>query len=437
MAMNQVILSSDQFILLTLLLKLGVMASLATILVNFSSFKRVLFADPRSRASDMRVALLLALFFALGTSIRILMGYWAVDLSLPGSFLIGLLTGVWPGAVAGAVISLPAFIHGEFLSLPMFLLCGFVGGVIRATLRDRSTIWTFSPLPFTSLYRSTRASIAGKRVEGQLVILFTCLGLDAVHYIVAHNYSMLLFDLHPNHVGVGVCRFIATLSLVGIPLKIWNNTRLEQQLEQRELRLLDARFQALKNQINPHFLFNTLNSISSCLWNDPKQARRILLKLSEILRRLLHSEEDFVPLSKELAFIDNYLEIETIRFGEEKLRIRKDIDARVLDVPVPGMILQPFVENALKHGIAPLFEGGVLDIIAKKRNGDVEVVIEDNGTGIRDDFASRGIGIKNVMERLRMVYGPGEWCTITSPNGKGTRVEIRFPLRQEAKLEGG
>jgi two-component system LytT family sensor kinase len=238
-------------------------------------------------------------------------------------------------------------------------------------------------------------------------------------------------------VGVGVCRFIATLSLVGIPLKIWNNTRLEQQLEQRELRLLEARFQALKNQINPHFLFNTLNSISSCLWNNPKQARRILLKLSEILRRLLHNEQDFVPLSKELAFIDNYLDIETIRFGEEKLRIHKDIDARVLDVPVPGMILQPFVENALKHGIAPMFEGGVLGITAKKVNGDVEVVIEDNGAGIREGYTSRGIGIKNVIERLQMVYGPGEWCSITSPNGKGTRVEVRFPARESAATQGG
>jgi two-component sensor histidine kinase len=434
-AMNQVILSSDQFILLTLLLKLGVMASLATLLVNFSSFKRALFTDPRGRVSDVRISLLLALFFAFGAAIRILMGYWAADLSLPGSFLIGLLAGVWPGALAGALISSPAFIHGEFMSLPIFIVCGITGGAIRALLADRSSIWSFSPLPFTSLYRSTRASFAEKKVEGQLIILFTCLGLDAIHYIISHNYSNLLFDLHPDHDGVVVCRFIATLSLVGIPLKIWNNTRLEQQLEQRELRLLEARFQALKNQINPHFLFNTLNSISSCMWNNPQQARRILLKLSEILRRLLHNEKDFVPLSKELGFIDNYLEIETIRFGEEKLRIEKNIDARILDVPVPGMILQPFVENALKHGIAPMFEGGVLGITAKKVNEDVEVIIEDNGTGIREDYTSRGIGINNVIERLRMVYGPGEWCSISSPNGKGTRVEIRFPLSKNAALK--
>ncbi len=433
--MNQVIISSDQFVLLTLLLKLGVMASLATILVNFSSFKRVLFTDPRSRASDVRVALLLALFFALGAAIRILMGYWAVDLSLPGGFLIGLLTGVWPGAVAGAVISSPSFIHGEYISLPIFIMCGVTGGAIRASLGDRSSIWSFSPLPFASLYRSLRASIAERKVEGQLIILFTCLGLDTVHYVISHNYPRLLFDLHPDHAGVGVCRFIATLSLVGIPLKIWNNTRLEQQLEQRELKLLEARFQALKNQINPHFLFNTLNSISSCLWNDPKQARRILLKLSEILRRLLHNEKDLVPLSKELAFIDNYLEIETIRFGEEKLRIQKDIDARVLDMPVPSMVLQPFVENALKHGIAPMFEGGILGITAKKVDGDVIVLIEDNGAGIGNGYNIKGIGIKNVIERLRMVYGPGEWCKISSPNGKGTRVEVRFPLLEHANNE--
>ncbi|NIM18777.1 MAG: hypothetical protein GTO51_00780 [Candidatus Latescibacteria bacterium] len=428
--MNQVTLSSDQFILLTLLLKLGVMASLATLLVNFSSFKRVLFAEDRGPAREAKVSILLSLFFSFGVTIRILMGYWATDLSLPGSFLIGLMTGLWPGALAGCIIGLPAFVNGEFLSAPLFVLCGIAGGSIRTALTDRSQVWSFSPLPFASLYRSARTAIREKKLQGQLHIFIACVGLDLVHYLFANRYPSLLFDAHAGSLGVVICRFIATLSLVGIPLKIWNNTRLEQQLEQRELRLLEARFKALKNQINPHFLFNTLNSISSCLWSDPKQARRILLKLSEILRRLLQSESDFVPLSKELDFIDNYLEIETIRFGEEKLRVKKNIDARVLDVPIPGMILQPLVENALKHGIAPMLEGGLLEISATKTNGNVLVVIEDNGVGIEEELTRKGIGIRNVIERLKMVYGPGEWCRIHSLNDKGTRVEILIPLSE-------
>jgi two-component system LytT family sensor kinase len=433
--MNQVTLSSDQFVLLTLLLKLGVMASLATLLVNFSSFKRILFQDPGSPYRNIKISLLLALFFAFGVTLRILMGYWAVDLSLPGGFLIGLLTGVWPGALAGILIALPALFHGEFLALPLFVLCAVMGGILRVIIRDTPGIWSFSPFPFVSLYRAARTVFFEKRIEGRLVILFICLGLDLVHYFVSFHYPQYLFDLRPDSAGVVLCRFIATLSLVGIPLKIWNNSRLEQQLEQRELHLLEARFRALKNQINPHFLFNTLNSISSCLWNDPKQARRILLKLSEILRRLLHSERDFVPLSTELDFIDNYLEIETIRFGEEKLSVNKSIDVRVLDVPVPGMILQPFVENALKHGIAPMLEGGLLTISAAKTNGFLTVVMEDNGAGIREGYTNRGIGIQNVIARLNMVYGPGDWCRITSPNGGGTRVEIRFPLKERIMFE--
>jgi two-component system LytT family sensor kinase len=433
--MNQVTLSSDQFILLTLLLKLGVMASLATLLVNFASFKRVLFVDFRGLVRDIKVSILLALFFAFGVVVRMLMGYWATDLSLPGSFLIGLVAGMWPGALAGGIIGMPAFIGGEFLSLPVFVLCGIGGGALRSIISDKNHIWSFSPLPFASLFRSVRAAVHNKKWEGQLIILFVCLGLDALHYALSAHYSTLIFDLHTESIGVLACRFMATLSLVGIPLKIWNNSRLEQQLEQRELRLLEARFQALKNQINPHFLFNTLNSISSCLWNNPKQARRILLKLSDILRRLLYSENDFVPLSKELGFIDNYLEIEIIRFGEEKLRVKKDIDVRVLDVPIPGMILQPFIENAIKHGIAPMLEGGILEITAKKMNGSVQVVIADNGVGIKPESARRGIGIENVIERLRMMYGPGDWCNIYSPNGGGTRVEIKFPLKPRSGLE--
>ena len=433
--MNQVTLSSDQFVLLTLLLKLGVMASLATLLVSFSSFKKILFQDPSRPYRDLKISLLLALFFALGVSLRLLMGYWAVDLSLPGGFLIGLLTGIWPGALAGILIALPALFHGEFLALPLFVFCGVLGGALRVIIRNPQDIWSFSPFPLVSLYRAGRTVLSEKRIEGPLAIFFVCLGLDLVHYSISFHYPKYLFDLRPDHAGVVLCRFIATLSLVGIPLKIWNNTRLEQQLEQRELHLLEARFRALKNQINPHFLFNTLNSISSCLWDDPKQARRILLKLSEILRRLLHSEEDFVPLSTELEFIDNYLEIETIRFGEEKLSVRKHIDARVLDVPVPSMILQPFVENALKHGIAPLLSGGVLTISAAKTDGVVAVVLEDNGPGIKEGYTSRGIGIENVIARLSMVYGPGDWCLITSPNGGGTRVEIQFPLRERILFE--
>jgi two-component system LytT family sensor kinase len=433
--MNNVTLTGDQFILFALVLKLGVVASLATVLVSSARFKKMLFAEDAGAARDMRVAVLLAFLFSFGVTARILIGYGAVDVSLPGVFLIGLMCGPGFGSLAGGIVAAPAVLHGEYLALPLFVLTGLAGGVIRRTLGDRAVIWSFSPLPFVNMYRYAKSALFARKIEGQLVIFLSCLTLDLVHYAVASKYDSLLYDLHPEHAGVLICMVFATLSCVGIPLKIWNNTRLEERLEQRELRLIEARYQALKNQINPHFLFNTLNSIASCLQSEPRKARWILVKLSEILRRLLYSEGDLVPLSKELDFIDSYLQIEAIRFGEEKLRVTKSIDPRVLDVAIPGMVIQPFVENAIKHGIAPLIEGGQIDISAIKRNGTTVVTIMDNGPGITETFSAKGIGIKNVVERLRMVYGPGEWCTLAALPGGGTRVELRFPDRRPGLME--
>ena len=116
--------------------------------------------------------------------------------------------------------------------------------------------------------------------------------------------------------------------------------------------------EALQNQINPHFLFNTLNSISSLVRFDPDMARDVIFKLASILRRLLSSGEAFAPLREEFEFIDNYLDIEVVRFGRDKLRVIKECDPASLDVVVPRMLLQPLVENSIKHGLAPKVEGG-------------------------------------------------------------------------------
>ncbi len=435
--MNNVTLTGDQFILFALLLKLGVMTGLATLLISSSRFKELLFAETAGFERDIRVSILLAMFFSFGAAARLLVGYGAVDLSLPGVFLIGLLTGTVPGAAAGVITAVPAVFKSEWVSLPFYVAAGAAAGMIRGRITDRSVIWSFSPLPFLNIYRYIKSAIVARKFEGQLAIFISCLGLDIVLYLMSGTYGNLVFGLHPRNFGVLICTFLATLSCVGIPLKIWNNTRLEQQLEQRELRIIEARYRALKHQINPHFLFNTLNSISSCLWSEPQKARWILLKLSEILRRLLRSEADLVPLSKELEFIDSYLQIEMIRFGEEKLMVKKEIDPRVLDVPIPGMILQPLVENALKHGLAPLLTGGLLVIKASKVDSTTVIEIIDNGKGISEDFNNKGIGVMNVMERLRLIYGPGDWCVIEKAEGGGTKIEIKLPEQTASNVGAG
>ena len=146
---------------------------------------------------------------------------------------------------------------------------------------------------------------------------------------------------------------LSSVMCVAMAIKIWNNTRIEMNLEQNQQLLLRARMDALTSQINPHFLFNTLNTVSSLIRFDPDMARGVVLKLSNILRRLLRKHETFVPLREELEFIDDYLDIEVIRFGRDKLQIFKEIDAEALDAFVPSMLLQPMIENSHKTRTRP------------------------------------------------------------------------------------
>ena len=161
---------------------------------------------------------------------------------------------------------------------------------------------------------------------------------------------------------------VATVLCVAIPIKIWNSARIEHRLQEQEKLLMAARVEALASQINPHFLFNTLTSISSLIRSQPETARMLIVKLSGLLRRLLRSQEHFVTLREELEAIDEYLDIESIRFGP-KLRIEKSIDPDSLDVVVPSMLLQPLVENSIKHGLSPKIGEGRITIRSVRQNG--------------------------------------------------------------------
>src|SRR5262249_50934612 len=162
---------------------------------------------------------------------------------------------------------------------------------------------------------------------------------------------------------------------------------------------------------------------ASLVRSDPDTARAVIVKLSNILRQLLRKNETFSALRDEMAFLDDYLSIEVIRFGSDKLRIVKEIDDETLSVMVPSMLLQPIIENAIRHGLSPRIEGGVIHICSSRQNGRLLLEVRDNGVGIPErrmkDIYQQGIGISNVQERLRVLYGSDFTMQIDSPAAGG------------------
>jgi two-component system LytT family sensor kinase len=223
---------------------------------------------------------------------------------------------------------------------------------------------------------------------------------------------------------------LSTVLAVATPIKIWNSARIEHRLQEQEKLLLAAKIEALKSQINPHFLFNTLASISSLIRSQPETARTLIIKLSGLLRRLIRSHQHFVTLREELESIDEYLAIEVVRFGPQ-LQVRKEISPDTIDIIVPSMILQPLVENSIKHGLSRKIGPGSIVIRSWREKGRGIIEVEDDGMGFLmerlDEPMASGIGLANVRERLRVIYGAAYQLTLTSQPGAGTRARIEIP----------
>ena len=228
----------------------------------------------------------------------------------------------------------------------------------------------------------------------------------------------------------------ALLCVVAFNLHWWRI--FVMQGRERELRELavSAQLAALRAQMNPHFLFNSLNSIAQLISTDPAKAEACVERLAAIFRSLLkRTQADFVPLAEELAIAEAYLEIERARFGDD-LIVTEDIDQRARTVLLPGLILQPLVENAVQHGISKKIGGGAVAIRAALENGDLQLTVHDTGVGIhaQQSVFERGVGLRNVRDRLVKLYGPAYAPAITTANGEGTTVTLRIPVAVTARF---
>jgi len=199
-----------------------------------------------------------------------------------------------------------------------------------------------------------------------------------------------------------------------------------------EQRLTRARLQALQMQLNPHFLFNTLNAISSLMHKDVKAADRMLVRLADLLRYALDSTEAHeVPLRQELEFLERYLEIERTRFGA-RLTVEKAVDPATMDTLVPNLVLQPLVENAIKHGIERKSRDGKITLTAALDGDRLRLEVRDNGPGLPEETAARrGIGLANTQARLQQLYGEAHEFRLESQDGGGVSVQISLPVRRQ------
>ena len=206
----------------------------------------------------------------------------------------------------------------------------------------------------------------------------------------------------------------------------------ELQTSQLEARLAQSRLQVLKMQLHPHFLFNALNAISELIHRDPDAADRMLTDLSDLLRMSFENlEVQEVALKQELEFLHKYIEIEQMRF-HDRLIVEMQIADDTLDASVPNMILQPIVENAIKHGISPRASGGRIDIEATRSNSHLEIRVQDNGLGIPfgdTEHLAEGVGLSNTRRRLKHLYGDKQRFEIKPTGTHGVVVNLEIPFR--------
>jgi len=214
--------------------------------------------------------------------------------------------------------------------------------------------------------------------------------------------------------------------------------RLQAETARLQAQLAEARLSALRSQIDPHFLFNTLNAVSALVERDPRGVRRMIARLSELLRHSLEGAgEPVVTLRQELAFADRYLEIMRIRF-QGSLEVEQRVDDEVCDALVPNLVLQPLVENAVKHGLGRLRGIGKIEIEARREEGRVVLRVRDNGPGMDGAAPAReGVGLRNTRERLAQLYGADAALTLRTPDGGGFEAEVRLPWRAAPTSSAG
>jgi sensor histidine kinase YesM len=344
------------------------------------------------------------------------------------SKVLGYGAAIW--TAFGILLTLQFYLHDLLYGTNASLVTAASSGLTDIYLWALTAVLAFLAARWISLERFSILHVVLIHLAlGPAVVLFrTLLDLVAVYLFTRRfiSYSeqvLLTFTLR-------LMVFYAFLG-AGYAAEYFQRFH-ERQLREIQLReqLARARLGMLKMQLQPHFLFNTLHAISSLMRRDVEGADRMLSRLAEMLRQSLQSSDtQFVALAEEIETLQPYLEIERIRFGE-RLKVEIDIDA-CQEAVVPHMLLQPLVENAIRHGIAPLEHGGLLSITARRRHGSLVLRVRDTGRGLRPGGSDgHGVGLTNTRQRLRHLYGAEQGLELLpDEGGRGVTVMIEIPYR--------
>lgn len=428
-----------------LLFNLAVAASAASVLSRISVFQGMLNNEDRNLTQRLEMALVFGAVFGAGAAARVFSGgYEAADLTIAGAFLAGLLGGYVTGLLSGILMSLPAMFAQELLAMPLYAGVGVLGGLLRDCAPSSDEIWRYSPVfDILTGWRSWPDREARARWGYRLLISLGVVVAEALRlggqvlFPKKAIFSPLTLQEDPWFLWAGALAG-TTMMCTLLPIKIWNTTRMERRLANQQRLLAEARLAALTSQINPHFLFNTLNSVNTLVRTDPDRARGMIYKLSNVLRRAMRNTTNFNALADELAFIDDYFAIELVRFGD-KLRFVREIEPETLELSVPSMLLQPLIENSIKHGLAAKVQGGTVWLKASLLpKGNLLLIVEDDGEGIPEERLEElfqlspeaGIGVNNVRQRLEVLYDQAYRMSIDSRMGQGTRTEIEIPAHK-------
>ena len=345
----------------------------------------------------------------------LVLGLWAVP-SLIGTlvYYLRMATGEDPVTLRSAMLYQFAAWYPWVALTPLVLAVG------RRFSLERSQPWVALPIHLT-------AAIA----VGASHLALALAGMRAVANATPERsfWSAYVDWMLPTYLEFTVLIYFAILGLVYAVEYYRRYVKGAVHASQLEAELARAQLQALRTQLQPHFLFNTLHAISSLMDEDVRAARRMIARLADLLRTTLDTrDQQEVTLLRELETLQLYLDIERERFSD-RLRVELDVRPDVLEARVPNLLLQPLVENAIRHGIAPLHKGGCVTVSASREEGRLLLSVEDDGAGHGNGGQPReGVGLRNTRARLERLYPDSHDLTIEQPPAGGFRVRIAIPF---------